>query len=163
MSVFTRNDKPAETNKPFDAKPSEVTRPSETPSASATPVAKPTTQAVAQPLPSTPASATPGVSVISKALKITGQLESTEDIRIDGEVDGDVRAASVTVGSGAKIKGTVYGKTVELSGTIEGKIEAEKVVLTSSARMSGDVIHKDIRVESGAYLAGHCKPEFGKS
>lgn len=162
MSVFTRNDKPAETNKPFDAKPSEVTRPPETPSASAAPVAK-STPAVAQPLASAPASATPGVSVISKALKITGQLESTEDIRIDGEVDGDVRAASVTVGSGAKIKGTVYGKTVELSGTIEGKIEAEKVVLTSSARMSGDVIHKDIRVESGAYLAGHCKPEFGKS
>jgi cytoskeletal protein CcmA (bactofilin family) len=162
MSVFTRNDKPAETNKPFDAKPSEVTRTPETPSVSAAPVAKPT-QAVAQPVPSTPASATPGVSVISKALKITGQLESTEDIRIDGEEDGDVRAASVTVGSGAKIKGTVYGKTVELSGTIEGKIEAEKVILTSSARMSGDVIHKDIRVESGAYLAGHCKPEFGKS
>jgi len=88
MSVFTRNDKPAETNKPFDTKPSEVTRPPETPSASATPVAKPTPAVAQPPLASTPASATPGVSVISKALKITGQLESTEDIRIDGEVDG---------------------------------------------------------------------------
>ncbi len=42
------------------------------------------------------------VSVISKALKITGQLESSEDIQIDGTVEGDVRAVSVTVGNGAQ-------------------------------------------------------------
>jgi cytoskeletal protein CcmA (bactofilin family) len=103
-----------------------------------------------------------GVSVISKALKITGQLESTEDIRIDGEVEGDVRGVSVTVGSGAKVKGTVYGSAVEVAGTIDGKIEAEKVVLTSSARMSGDVLHQDIRIESGAYIDGHLRPGMGK-
>ena len=60
--------------------------------------------------PLRPANSTGGVSVISKALKITGQLESTEDICIDGEVEGDVRGVSVTAGSGAKVKGTVYGR-----------------------------------------------------
>ncbi len=64
---------------------------------------------------------TPGVSLISRALKITGQLESTEDIRIDGEVDGDVRGVSVTVGNGAKVKGTVYGEAVELAGSVGGQ------------------------------------------
>ena len=103
-----------------------------------------------------------GPSVISKALKITGQLESTEDIRIDGEVEGDIHGVSVTVGSGAKVKGSVYGQTVELAGTIEGKIEAKKVVLTSTAHMSGDVIHQDIRIESGAYIDGHCRPGTNK-
>ena len=103
------------------------------------------------------------VSVISKALKITGQLESSEDIQIDGTVEGDVRAVSVTVGNGARVKGTVYGETVELSGTIEGKIEAKKVVLTSTAHMSGDVVHQDITIASGAHIDGHCRPEFGKS
>ena len=103
------------------------------------------------------------VSVISKALKITGQLESTEDIQIEGEVEGDVRAVSVKVGGGAKVKGTVYGDEVELAGTVDGKIEAKKVILMSTARMSGDVIHQDIRIESGAYIDGHCKPEFGKA
>src|SRR6266404_5671069 len=156
MSMFTRNDKMPETN------PGETARPRETPPVTAAPAAKPA-QAIAQPPPNTAVSQTTGVSVISKALKITGQLESTEDIRIDGEVDGDVRAVSVTVGIGAKIKGTVYGNAVELSGTIDGKIEAEKVVLTSSARMSGDVIHQNIRIESGAYIAGHCRPEFSRT
>jgi len=101
--------------------------------------------------------------VISRALKITGQLESTEDIQIDGEVDGDVRGVSVKVGSGAKVKGTVYGEQVELAGTVDGKIEAKRVILTSTARMSGDVVHQDIRIDSGAFIDGHCKPEFGKN
>ena len=34
-------------------------------------------------------------SVISKALKITGELESTEDIQIDGQIEGDVRGVGV--------------------------------------------------------------------
>jgi cytoskeletal protein CcmA (bactofilin family) len=158
MSMFTRNDKVA------DANPDETAHPPETPVSTA-PVAttaKPA-QAIAQPLLNTAASRVQSVSVISKALKITGQLESTEDIRIDGEVDGDVRAVSVTIGSGAKVKGTVYGTAVELSGTIDGKIEAERVVLTSTAHMSGDVIHQDITIESGAFIDGHCRPEFGKN
>ena len=102
-------------------------------------------------------------SIISKALKITGQLESTEDIEILGEVEGDVRAVSVKVGPNAKVKGTVYGDEVELSGTVDGKIEAKKVVLTRTAHMSGDVIHSDIRIESGAFIDGHCRPEYGKT
>jgi cytoskeletal protein CcmA (bactofilin family) len=155
MSMFTRNDKVADTNADETARQPEN-------SPAAVPLAARPPQAIAQPLSNTVAPRALGVSVISKALKITGQLESTEDIRIDGQVDGDVRAVSVTVGSGAKVKGTVYGNSVELSGTIDGKIEAEKVVLTSSAHMSGDVIHKDIKIESGAFIDGHCRPEFGK-
>ena len=102
-------------------------------------------------------------SVISKALKITGQLESTEDIQIDGEIDGDVRGVGVKIGQNAKVKGTVYGDEVELAGSIEGKIEAKKVILTGTARMTGDVVHQDIRIESGAYVSGNLKPEIGKS
>jgi cytoskeletal protein CcmA (bactofilin family) len=174
MSMFTRNDKVTDTNigtntgtntgtgTNIGETAGESVRVQETPSVSAIPAARPA-QAMAQPLSNIAASRAAGVSVISKALKITGQLESTEDIRIDGEVEGDVRGVSVTVGSGAKIKGTVYGDVVELSGTIEGKIEAEKVLLTSSAHMSGDVIHQDIKIESGAFIDGHCRPEYGKN
>ena len=148
MTMFNRTDKAGETAsapQPAPSTPVEVKRP----------------QAYAQPIPAAPTP--PSVSVISKALKITGQLESTEDIQIEGEVDGDVRANSVSVGPNAKIKGTVRGEQVQLSGAVEGKIEAKKVVLTRTARMSGDVIHQDITIESGAFIDGHCRPEFGKS
>ena len=102
-------------------------------------------------------------SVISKSLKITGQLESSEDIQIDGQIDGDVRGVHVKIGNNAKVKGTVYGDEVEVAGTVEGKIEAKKVVLAATAHMSGDIVHQDIRIESGAFVDGHCKPEFGKT
>lgn len=101
-------------------------------------------------------------SVIGKALKITGQLESTEDIHIEGEVEGDVRGVSVRVDQTAKVHGTVYGDTVEILGTLSGKVEAQKVILTSTAHVSGDVVHRDIRIDSGAYIDGHCRPDFGK-
>ncbi len=102
-------------------------------------------------------------SVISKTLKIKGQLESSEDIQIDGDIEGDVRGVSVKIGQGAKVKGTVYGDEVELAGTIEGKIESKKVTLTGTARMTGDILHQDIKIESGAFISGSLKPEYGKS
>jgi len=102
-------------------------------------------------------------SVISKALKITGELESTEDIQIDGQIEGDVRGVGVKIGQNAKVKGTVYADEVELSGTVEGKIEAKKVIFTGTARMTGDVWHQDIKIESGAYISGNLKPELSKA
>jgi cytoskeletal protein CcmA (bactofilin family) len=157
MTMFTRTDKSAEGGE---------TQPA--PSRGASPAEPKRSQATAQPMaaPARPPAATSdvhGVSVISKALKITGQLESTEDIRIDGQIDGDVRGLSVTVGANAKVKGTVYGDTVELAGSVDGCIEAKKVVLTATAHMAGDVIHQDIRIESGAFIDGHLKPEHGKT
>jgi cytoskeletal protein CcmA (bactofilin family) len=161
MTVFSRSEKPsdpvsgAKAPERGDTSMSTYSDPKPVPvqpvSGAATPAA------AARPAPQASA------SIISKALKITGQLESTEDIEIEGEVDGDVRAVSVKVGANAKVKGTVYGDAVELSGTVDGKIEAKKVVLTRTAHMSGDVIHQDIRIESGAFIDGHCRPEFGKT
>jgi cytoskeletal protein CcmA (bactofilin family) len=156
MTMFSRNDKtpePAPAAKP-QATATQLNNP---PPAPAAPAPVETRRA---PVPS--AHGAPSVSVISKALKITGQLESTEDIHIEGEVDGDIRGVAVKVGQNARVKGTVYGEEVELSGTVTGKIEARKVVLTSTAHMSGDVIHQDIRIDSGAYIDGHCRPEYGK-
>jgi cytoskeletal protein CcmA (bactofilin family) len=162
MTIFQRPDKPNETEA--------STKPTAAPEPAALEAKRP--QSYAQPIaPVTPAAKpqspvgaqAPMTSVISKALKITGQLESSEDIQIDGQIDGDVRGVYVKVGQNAKVKGTVYGDEVELAGTVEGKIEAKKVILASTAHMSGDVVHQDIRIESGAFIDGHCKPEFGKT
>ncbi len=158
MSVFNRNDKTPEPVQPAPA-PARVETPPPAAAAAVTEIRRPQPEPAPRPVP---AAGSRGVSVISKALKITGQLESTEDIQIDGQVEGDVRAASVKVGTEAKVKGSVFGDEVELSGSVEGKIEARKVVLTSSAHMTGDVVHQDITIHSGAYVAGHLRPEFGK-
>jgi cytoskeletal protein CcmA (bactofilin family) len=167
MTMFTRNDKPTESNATFLASQSvrdrvEVPVQVPTPTLVPEPHEPKRPMASAHPLQSI-VSPAPRASVISKAMKITGQLESTEDIQIDGEVDGDVRALSVKVGSNAKVKGAVYGDEVEVAGTVEGKIEAKKVVLTSTAHMSGDIVHQEIAIHSGAFIDGHCKPDYGKT
>jgi cytoskeletal protein CcmA (bactofilin family) len=160
--MFTRNDKAADANAAASGAPTrvEITPPAVPPAEARRPTTTVPISATATSTAAPPSA--PGVSVISKALKITGQLESTEDIQIDGEVDGDVRGLSVSVGSNARVKGTVYGEKVELSGSVDGKIEAKKVVLTRTAHMSGDIIHQDITIESGAFIDGHCRPQFGK-
>jgi cytoskeletal protein CcmA (bactofilin family) len=162
MTMFSRNDKMPE--------PTPGAKPAAT--ATATPInpAPPASQPA--PAPIEPRRAAPAhggnsggtqsVSVISKSLKITGQLESTEDIHIEGEVDGDIRGVGVKIGHNAKVKGTVYGEEVEVAGTVIGKVEARKVVIASTGHMSGDVIHQDLRIDSGAYIDGHCRPEYGK-
>jgi cytoskeletal protein CcmA (bactofilin family) len=165
MTMFTRNDKATDANAAGTAPTStrvEITPPAVQPVEPRRPTATVPITTATTPTPAAATASVPGVSVISKALKITGQLESTEDIQIDGEVEGDVRGLSVSVGSNARVKGTVYGEKVELSGSVDGKIEAKKVVLTRTAHMSGDIIHQDITIESGAFIDGHCRPQFGK-
>ena len=131
------------------------------------PPARPQEQAAASPIQARPvdhgsaAKTRPAseASRISSALKVTGQLESDEDIQIDGHIEGDIKARRVIIGAGATVKGTVSGDDVEVSGTVTGKIEAASVVLSKSARMSGDVVHKALQIEKGAYIDGHCRPQ----
>jgi cytoskeletal protein CcmA (bactofilin family) len=165
MSIFNRNDKSGELTVPQQA---QVAQPqaaqTKSQSAAPNPAGPPGPIPIAKPT-STSNPAKTGASMaslISKDLKITGELESTEDIQIDGQIDGDVHGVGVKIGQHAKVKGTVYGEDVELAGTIEGKIESKKVFLTGTARMTGDIWYQDIKIESGAYIGGNLKPESGK-
>ena len=151
--MFTR-DKPAETPA---AAPSKAIETSVAPKEPAPSVQAPVRPQ--EPGPSTRSRPPSEPSRISAALKVTGQLESDEDIQVDGHVEGDIRARKVFIGAGATVKGTVSGEDVELSGTVTGKIEATSVVLSKSARMSGDVVHVALQIEKGAYIDGYCRPQ----
>lgn len=102
-------------------------------------------------------------SVISASLKVTGNLETDAELQVDGTVEGDVRGRVVTIGEGANILGSVYGETVNVAGTINGKIEARTVMIGKTAHTTGDIIHQSLQIEAGAFVDGHCRPEFGKT
>jgi len=167
MSLFNRNDKSGNgPQQPETTQPQTRPAPIPQPKAEAAilkPAEPPRLAPIVQPSPPQAKTGVRMPSVISKTLKIKGQLESSEDIQIDGDIEGDVRGVSVKIGQNAKVKGTVYGDEVELAGTIEGKIEAKKVTLNGTARMTGDIQHQDIKIESGAYISGSLKPDYGKS
>ena len=98
--------------------------------------------------------AKPPASVLSADLTITGNIKTTGDINIEGNVEGDIRAHLLTVGEGATVKGECIADDVVVNGRVVGKVRGLKVRLTSTARVEGDIIHKTIAIESGAHFEG---------
>ena len=96
----------------------------------------------------------PAPSVLSSDLTITGNLQTSGDIQIEGRVEGDIRAHLLTVGESATVKGEITADDVVVNGRVIGRVRGLKVRLTSSARVEGDVIHKTIAIESGAHFEG---------
>ena len=98
--------------------------------------------------------AKPPASVLSADLNITGNIKTTGDVNIEGNVEGDIRAHLLTVGEGATVKGECIADDVVVNGRVVGKVRGLKVRLTSTARVEGDIIHKTIAIESGAHFEG---------
>jgi cytoskeletal protein CcmA (bactofilin family) len=107
----------------------------------------------ATPAPSAP-KAKPAPSVLSSDLIIVGNVRSSGDIQVEGNVEGDVRAAMLIVGESATVKGEVVAEEVVVHGRVVGRLRGLKVRLSSSARCEGDIVHKTIAIESGAHFEG---------
>ena len=98
--------------------------------------------------------AKPLASTLSSDLTVTGNLKTSGDIKVEGTVEGDIRAHLLTVGEGATVRGEVVADDVVVNGRIVGRVRGLKVRLTSTARVEGDIIHKTIAIESGAHFEG---------
>ena len=98
--------------------------------------------------------AKPPASVLSSDLTVTGNLKTSGDVQIEGQVDGDIRAHLLTVGEGATVRGECIADDVVVNGRVVGRVRGLKVRLTSTARVEGDIIHKTIAIESGAHFEG---------
>jgi cytoskeletal protein CcmA (bactofilin family) len=119
--------------------------------------AAPVSKAEAAPAPEFKPSAPkakPPASVLSSDLHVQGNVRTSGDIQIEGQVEGDIRAHLLTVGEGATVKGEVMADDVVVNGRIVGRVRGLKVRLTSTARVEGDIIHKTIAIESGAHFEG---------
>jgi cytoskeletal protein CcmA (bactofilin family) len=125
----------------------------ETPSTPAAPAASVPAAPGADFRPAAP-KAKPPASILSSDLQIQGNLRTTGDIQIEGQVEGDIRAHLLTVGEGATVKGELVADDVVINGRIIGRVRGLKVRLTSTARVEGDIIHKTIAIESGAHFEG---------
>jgi cytoskeletal protein CcmA (bactofilin family) len=96
-------------------------------------------------------------SIISASLRIVGDLVSEGDVQVDGIIEGDVNARSLTVSEGAAVKGQINSAKVIIRGEVHGQVTAESVELGRTARVIGDIVHADLTIESGAFLEGHCR------
>lgn len=94
---------------------------------------------------------------IGKSVVIKGDLTGSEDLYVDGQVEGSIslKTNSLTVGPNGQIKASVEAKGVVVQGKLEGNVQAsDRVELRKSAVVTGDISTQRISIEEGAYLKG---------
>jgi cytoskeletal protein CcmA (bactofilin family) len=99
------------------------------------------------------------LNTIAQDTKITGNIESDGDIRIDGALVGDLDCKGrVVVGPDSKIKGTIRCTSAEIMGYVNGEIVVKDLLsLKGSASITGNLTMGKLSVEPGARFVGHCK------
>ena len=98
------------------------------------------------------------INLIAKGTQINGNILSDGDIRIDGEVTGNLNTKGrLVIGVSGKLDGEIRCKSCEISGSHKGKLFiTELLSLKASSSVSGDMITGKLSIEPGAYFAGTC-------
>lgn len=99
-----------------------------------------------------------GINIISEGTLIKGDISASGDIRIDGELVGNINAKGrLVIGPQGKVDGEVNCNNIEISGYIKGKINvSELLTMNSSAKIYGDIIAGKLSVEPGSIFTGSC-------
>ena len=97
-------------------------------------------------------------SVLGPDVTITGNIEASADLHIDGHVVGDVSCAALVQGEASMIEGRVSAERARLSGQVKGTITARELVVLKTARIEGDVVYETLTIEQGAAVNGRFAP-----
>jgi cytoskeletal protein CcmA (bactofilin family) len=95
--------------------------------------------------------------VIGADITITGDIEASMDLHIEGRVVGDVRCATLILGESSKISGGIQAARVRVAGSLEGSIETRDLAVEATARISGEITYGRLRVANGASIEGSLK------
>lgn len=100
----------------------------------------------------------PTLNFLGSGTTIDGDIQSTGDFRIDGNLKGSINSrGKVVVGSSGRIDGDVVCQNADISGTIQAKlIVHELLILKASAIVHGDILTSKLAIEPGAKFTGTC-------
>src|SRR6476659_6851502 len=132
-------------------------------------VQPPSGQPAAPPSPPPPTAATPSPRAeatqflerdnvnIGKSVVIKGELNGSEDLTIEGQVEGTIQLKDhiLTIGSNGKIKAQIFAKAVIVLGSVTGNVTAsEKVDIRDNGSVDGDIISPRVAIAEGAHFRG---------
>src|SRR5712691_642399 len=128
----------------------------------ATPASTATSPSPATPSTPSPSGALPSSSraaaCISQGIKIKGEVTGSEDLFVDGMVEGKLSLTTnscLTIGPNGHVKADVLAREVIVRGKIEGKVTGrDKVQLWSTGQVTGEVQTDRLAIEDGALLRG---------
>src|SRR5262245_1488389 len=94
---------------------------------------------------------------IGKSIVINGELSGSEDLTIEGRVDGkiELRDHILTVGSNGRIKAQISAKAIVVLGQVTGNLNAtEKVDIKETGSVEGDVVAPRVAIADGSHFKG---------
>ena len=97
------------------------------------------------------------VAHIGKSVVIKGELSGSEDLYIDGQVEGtiELREHNLTIGPHGRVQANVNAKEVVLYGSLKGNVRAvDRVDIRKSGSLVGDLVAARVMIEDGAYFKG---------
>ena len=125
-----------------------------------TPAAAPPAAESARPQPNTSVDTHRGLEKtvnIGKSVIIKGELNGSEDLTIEGAVEGkiELRQNILTIGPNGKIKAQVFAKSVVILGEVTGNVTAtEKVDIRDNGSVDGDITAPRVAIAEGANFRG---------
>lgn len=109
------------------------------------------------PTPRAPEPSRSEMASIGKSVVVKGELSGSEDLFVDGEVEGSValRGQTLTVGPNGRVRANVEARNVIVHGKVDGDVHAtDRVELRKTASLNGDISTARISIEDGAFFKG---------
>ena len=98
-------------------------------------------------------------NIIALGTKLEGTISLESDIRIEGEINGNINASSkVIVGQTGVVTGNIVCDNIDIMGTVVGDIFADSLLsLKSTANVRGNLNTSVLAIEPNAIFEGNCK------
>ena len=95
-------------------------------------------------------------TVLSNQIKLEGRLQSTSNIRFDGEMLGDVSTdGDLSVGEHGRVRGNVTGRNVVVGGSIQGNVSTTgRLEILATCKVFGDIVVGSLIIDEGGILRG---------
>ncbi len=94
---------------------------------------------------------------IGRSVRVEGKVISTEDLTIDGHVEGSIELGdySLTIGPSATIRADLVAKNVTISGAVTGNVRArEQLDVRATGSVVGDIVAPRLVMAEGAVITG---------
>jgi cytoskeletal protein CcmA (bactofilin family) len=101
---------------------------------------------------------TGSTTIIGSGTTITGDIDSTGDIRIDGTLIGNISGkAKILLGADGVIEGSIKGRQADVMGKITGQVDIKEILqLRGKCIVDGDIYAGKLEVEPTATFNGRC-------
>jgi cytoskeletal protein CcmA (bactofilin family) len=99
------------------------------------------------------------LTIIAVGTSITGDLTSEGIVKIEGRIEGVVRAASqVLIAKGGLVVGDIHTREAVVGGEVKGSVHAEeRVEIQATASVEGDIVTMKIQIAEGGVVSGALK------